>query len=129
MAKHNEIGKIGENITKSFLMKHGYVVKSTNESIRYGEIDIVAEKSNSLHFVEVKSVSVDDINKISDLVIKPEDNFTIQKRQKLKRTINLYLSNKKNHFNIVKACVDLACVYINPEKREGRVKFIENVEI
>lgn len=126
MAKHNEIGKIGENIAKMFLMKHGFSIKSSNDRIRYGEIDIVAEKDNMLHFVEVKSIEVDNINNISEMLIKPEDNFTNEKRKKLKRTIEVYLSNNKSKN---KTYVDLACVYIDTKTREGRVKFLENIEM
>jgi putative endonuclease len=40
MAEHNEIGKIGENVTTTFLMKHGFSVLERNYRIKYGEIDI-----------------------------------------------------------------------------------------
>ena len=129
MAKHNEIGKIGERMAKTFLMKQGFNILATNERIRYGEIDIIAKKSNVLHFVEVKSVEVKNIHDISNLLVKPEDNLTFQKRTKLKRTIEIYLANNNYAVNKSKAVIDLACVYINTENKEGRVKFIENIEL
>lgn len=126
MAKHNEIGKIGEEIAKSFLVKHGFSIKAQNEAVRYGEIDIIVEKDSILHFIEVKSVEVKDFGKIQSLKIKPEDNMTIFKRFKLKRTINIYLSRFKEDKKVI---IDLVCVYINMEIREGRVKFVENIEL
>ena len=126
MAKHNEIGKIGEQIAQSFLVKHGFSIKAQNEAIRYGEIDIIAEKDSILHFIEVKSVEVKDFSNIQSLRVKPEDNMTFFKRFKLRRTINIYLSRYKEDNKII---IDLVCVYINMKTREGRVKFVENVEL
>ena len=126
MAKHNEIGKIGEEIARTFLMKHGFSVKSQNEAVRYGEIDIIAEKDSILHFIEVKSIEVRNFDSIKSLKIRPEDNMTIFKRFKLKRTINIYLSRLSDKKKIT---VDLVCIYINMETREGKVKFVENIEL
>jgi Holliday junction resolvase-like predicted endonuclease len=53
------IGKLGESVTKRFLMKHGYAILATNLRIyqgkQIGEIDILALKNNILYIVEVKS--------------------------------------------------------------------------
>lgn len=128
MANHNEIGKIGEKLARSFLMKHGFSIISINESIRYGEIDIIAEKLKEIHFVEVKTIKVNDFKSISNLSFKPEDNFTDKKKLKLKRTIEIYLMSKKNKIS-KKIFVDLLCVYLNTEKKEGIVKFVKNIEM
>ena len=56
MAEHNEIGNIGENLTRAFLMKHGFDVLETNYRGKYGEIDIVAKKDSKIRFVEVKTI-------------------------------------------------------------------------
>ena len=126
MAKHNEIGKIGENIAKTFLMKHGFSIKNQNYFIKHGEIDIVAEKDNILHFIEVKSAEIKDLKNINNLKIKPEDNMTFWKKKKLKRTIDVYIYQNKIEGRVF---IDLLCVYINQETREGRVKFVENIEL
>ena len=62
MAEHNEIGKIGEKITKTFLMKHDFSVLETNYRTKYGEIDIIATKDSKIRFIEVKSVKVRDLS-------------------------------------------------------------------
>lgn len=128
MAEHNEIGKIGENIAKRFLVKHGFNVVETNYRIKYGEIDIIAKKDNVLRFVEVKSVKVRDFEHLEHLSVRPEDNLTKGKWSKLVVSMELYLQNR----NISKETsyqIDLACVYINTETREGRVTLMENVLI
>jgi putative endonuclease len=128
MAEHNEIGKIGENIATSFLMKQGFIVIERNYRILQGEIDIIAKKDNVLRFVEVKSIKVRDCSKIEDLVIKPEDNLTFAKWSKLLIATQVYLKHK-NVPHETKYQVDLACVYIDTELRQGRVKLMQNIQM
>ena len=127
MAEHNEIGKIGEKIAKTFLMKQGFYVAETNYRTKYGEIDIIAIKGSVFHFVEVKSIKVKSFDTLSTLSVTPEDNFTKLKSDKVFVSAELYLRHK-NVTPETKWQVDLACVYICMENREGRVKFLETVE-
>lgn len=126
MAEHNEIGEIGENIATTFLMKHGFRVIERNYRVRVGELDIIAEKDNVLRFIEVKSVKVRDCNHLQNINITPEDNLTFSKWSKILIAIEIY----KRHRNVTHEThcqIDLACVYIETEKRQGRVKLIENI--
>lgn len=127
MAEHNEIGKIGENIAKTFLMKQGFYVVETNYRTRYGEIDIIVQKGPVLHFVEVKSIKVKSLDDVESLWVQPEDNFTAAKSKKVFTSAELYLHHKNVAFN-TKWQVDLLCVYIDMENREGKVKLLENIE-
>ena len=126
MAEHNEIGKIGENITKQFLMKQGFLILEQNYRIKQGELDIIAEKDKVFHFVEVKSVKVRDCNHIDALVVAPEDNLTFQKWSKVLIALESYLRHR-NIPHETRHQIDLACVYIDTEKREGRVKLLQNI--
>jgi putative endonuclease len=126
MAEHNEIGKIGEKITKEFLMKHGFHIITANYRTRYGEIDIVAKKDNKIRFVEVKSVKVRDFENLESLHVKPEDNLTGDKWRKFVTSVKLYLNNRGVSSETLWQ-LDLACVYINTETREGKVVLMENV--
>ena len=126
MAKHNEIGKIGEKIAKTFLMKQGFSVLETNYRTKYGEIDIIAKKDNKLRFIEVKSIEISDFSDIKNLKIVPEDNLTKEKLSKIVVSTEIYLKNR-GITNEKERQIDLACVYVDTEKQEGRVKFIENI--
>lgn len=126
MAEHLEIGKIGENITKTFLMKHGFSILDCNYFTRYGELDIVAKKDNVLRFVEVKSVKVRDLAQTATLAIRPEDNLTGEKWGRVRISAETYLRHKGVPHE-TRWQVDLACVYINVEKREGKVLLMENI--
>lgn len=50
-------GKWGENIAAEFLQRRGYGIIERNYRCRSGEVDIIAEKSGVIHFVEVKTRS------------------------------------------------------------------------
>lgn len=50
-----EIGSIGEESVCSYLIEKGYTVIARNYRIKGGEIDIIAENSDYIAFVEVKS--------------------------------------------------------------------------
>jgi putative endonuclease len=126
MAEHNEIGKIGENITRSFLVKHGFSVLDVNYRTRYGEIDVIAKKDNKIRFIEVKSIKVRDFDNLENLSVLPEDNFTLEKYNKIRVSVQTYLEHK-HVTQETPYQIDLACVYIKTETREGKVKYLENV--
>lgn len=126
MAEHNEIGKIGENIAQAFLMKQGFSVLETNYHTHYGEIDIIAKKDKKLRFVEVKSVKVRGFDHLDALPVKPEDNLTRSKWNHVRISAETYLRHK----GVIQETlwqIDLACVYVNTETREGRVVLMENI--
>jgi putative endonuclease len=55
MASHNELGRIGEAMGKAFLEDEGYHILHLNWKHSYYEIDIIATKQDTLHFIEVKT--------------------------------------------------------------------------
>jgi transcription-repair coupling factor (superfamily II helicase) len=57
MAEHNELGKLGEELAAEYLQKKGYVILATNWVFQKAEIDILAQKENTLAVVEVKTRS------------------------------------------------------------------------
>ena len=126
MAEHNDIGKIGENITVTFLERNNFIIVERNFRTKTGEIDIIAKKDNILRFIEVKSVKVKDFTMTNALRIQPEENLTLSKWQKLITTIKLYLDHKSISQE-TSYQVDLACVYINTSIKQGKVVLIENV--
>ena len=47
-------GHIGELIALNYLIKNNYLILTHNFFTRFGEIDIIAQKHNTIHMVEVK---------------------------------------------------------------------------
>ncbi len=75
-------GKKGEDMVARFLQKQGCTVLKRNYSCRFGEIDIVAQKSSLLIFVEVKTRKESalvsgkeavDVGKIKRLTLAAQD--------------------------------------------------------
>ncbi|TSC67072.1 MAG: putative endonuclease [Parcubacteria group bacterium Gr01-1014_72] len=123
------IGRLGENIACRFLMKHGFEIVTRNYRRKWGEIDIVARRRENLHFVEVKTVSrenVETMNRSEVDEYRPEDNLHPWKLKRLSRAIESYLSEKNLgesggwQLDAVTVCLDLA-------KRVARVAHIENI--
>ena len=117
MAKHNETGRIGEDIAARYLERKGFQIVSKNFFKPYGEIDIVSrEKSGKYHFVEVKTVSHE--------TYRPEENMHPQKVRRLMRVVEVYLVS---HGITDEWQFDLACVYLDQIKRTAKVKYLENI--
>lgn len=85
MASHNlQVGIAGETAAVSYISKHGYKVMERNwRSPQWGEIDIVAIKSDVLVCVEVKS-------RLGNEFGNPEEAVTYGKIKALKRTMQYY---------------------------------------
>ena len=60
MAKHNILGKEGENYAAEYLDEQGYEILDRNWMCGHKDLDIVASKDGTLVFVEVKTRSTMD---------------------------------------------------------------------
>ncbi len=127
-------GKIGENIAVRFLVKHGFLILDRNYTKKWGEIDIVAEKSDKLYFIEVKSVSRETLNAFipksydnSDerYEHRPEDNMHPWKLKRLSRIIQTYLLSK--NLNEKEWQVDLLVVYLCKKEKKAKIKVVSDI--
>ena len=127
-SEKQKIGEVGENIAAKFLIKHGFSILDRNYTKKWGEIDIVAQKNNKLHFVEVKSISR-NLNNVSCETLdgyKPEDNMHPWKIKRLARTIQPYLLSKKIP-DEKEWQVDLFVVYLDLNSKKAKIKRIEDL--
>ena len=93
----------------------------------WGEIDIIAEKGNSVRFVEVKAVSrerlPEDVSReMQDY--RPEEQVHSSKLRKVARTAELYMAhtNDDREFQI-----DVVGVFLNMKTRQARCRLFEQV--
>ena len=124
-----KIGEIGENIAVKFLMKHGFSIIERNYTKKWGEIDIIAEKSGKLYFIEVKSVSrsnLKDVNRETLDEYKPEDNMHPWKLKRLSRTIQTYLLHK-NSGDDENWQVDLLVVFLDIKNKTSKIKVVSDI--
>ena len=129
MAKHNEIGEKGEEIATKWLENKGFIVVNRNYRKKWGELDIVAEKEEIVHFVEVKTVSRRSFGGHFEQEVnnyRPEDNMHSWKLKRLSRAIQTYILERYKKSD-PKWQFDLICVFLDTEKRVAKVKFIENL--
>jgi putative endonuclease len=124
-----KIGEIGENIAVKFLMKHSFLILDRNYTRKWGELDIVAEKNNKLHFIEVKSVSRETLNSVNRETLDsyhPEDNMHPWKMKRMSRTIQTYLLNK-NVDEDKEWQVDLLVVFLDIKNKKARIKVVSDI--
>ena len=57
MTDKQVLGKLGEDLAADYLEKNGYSIKSRNHRVAKNELDIIAEDSDYIVFVEVKTRS------------------------------------------------------------------------
>ena len=122
-------GEIGENIAVRFLVKQGFSIIERNYTKKWGELDIVAEKGSRLYFIEVKSVSRDNLGQVSQETLdqyKPEDNMHPWKLKRLSRTIQTYLLSKKVPEDR-EWQVDLLVVFLDLKAKKARVKVVKDI--
>ena len=55
MAQHISLGKYGEQLAADFLANRGFSILHKNWRHGHREIDIIAVKDKTLHFIEVKT--------------------------------------------------------------------------
>ncbi|MDP2668286.1 MAG: YraN family protein [bacterium] len=113
-----KIGDIGEEFTCRFLEKRGYKIVERNYLKKWGEIDVVAQNKDGLHFIEVKSISNPNF--------RPEDAVRAWKKERMARAIKTYLLDRKipdeTDFQI-----DIVAVFLDFERKKTRIRMLENI--
>jgi putative endonuclease len=124
-----KLGELGETFACNYLKNNGYVVLERNYLKKWGEIDVVAKKSNRIHFVEVKSVtrnlSGSEVSQDFDSY-RPEDNMHPLKLKRLGRAIQSYLL-ERDIPDDMDWQFDVAMIYIDLNKSLHHVLLLEDV--
>jgi putative endonuclease len=122
-----ETGNLGEGLACRYLERKGFYIIERNYWKKWGEIDIIAQKDGKTRFIEVKSVSRENIKDISvkQDAYRPEDNMHPWKLQRLARTIQSYLAEKSVSDETWQ--FDVITIYIDRKNLVSRVNMLENV--
>lgn len=98
MALHNKVGIEGEQMAENWLKENGFILLHRNWRHAHFEIDIIAQKGRTLHFIEVKTRS-------SNARGYPEESVTRKKFKHLQKAADGYLhlhpGNKWIQFDIL----------------------------
>jgi putative endonuclease len=104
-------GNFAEERGCEYLRNKGLRIIDRNVYNRFGEIDIIAIYDNIIHFVEVKSAMSYE---------QAVNNITRAKLQKLNRTIQTYLQQKRLNLDY---CIDALIV------TDNEIEWIENITL
>lgn len=84
--QRRKAGNIGEDAVCGFLVRNGYEIIKRNFTVRGGEIDIIAEKADTIAFVEVKTRTIGSMT-------SAEEAVDLRKQRLIIRTAQAYLQN------------------------------------
>ena len=82
MAKHNELGRLGERVAARFLLMNGYSIIASDWRYGHKDIDLVCNKDGTTVFVEVKTRATDNFG-------TPEDAVDYRKMRNLVSAANV----------------------------------------
>lgn len=84
MARHNKTGQSGEKLAQQYFTDKGYTILHVNWRHSHYEIDIIAQKEDKLHFIEVKTRSNKKFG-------NPEESVGPKKMQNLMKAAEEFL--------------------------------------
>lgn len=134
--RRKEAGRIGEQIAAEYLARKGFRILDRNYRKPWGEIDIIAEMTDTIRFVEVKTLSRNVVevktlsrNAASDVSrekddYRPEEQVHVKKLQKIARTAEIYMNSKKD---IRDYQIDVVGVILDMSNRKARCRLYEQV--
>lgn len=115
MTLARERGDLGERVAADWLRRNGFMIMERNW--RYGryEIDIIASRWDTVHFIEVKTRHTGSLT-------TPEDAITDDKARALRKAASAYLASRRLTRELQ---FDLIAVEISPDGTPY-VRYIEN---
>ena len=110
-----ERGDLGEQAAADWLRRNGFLIMERNW--RYGryEIDIIASRLDTVHFVEVKTRHAGSLT-------SPEDAITETKIRALRKAASAYMAYHRLN---LEPQFDLVAVEITPNGAQN-VRYVEN---
>ncbi len=111
-----QIGYLGEKIAQKYLIQNNYLVLDKNYTIQGGEIDLIAQDSNTqeIVFIEVKT-------RTSLKYGFPEQAVNSIKKEHLNKTAQKYLQDK-NYSAFQNYRFDILSVKLNFKKRIAKIQ-------
>jgi putative endonuclease len=114
MAQHNELGKLGEKMAVEYLQKNGFAILDTNWTFQKAEVDIIAQKENTLAIVEVKTRSSLEFGLPQDfvkpkkiqLLVKAVDNYVNTKNLDLEVRFDIIAIHKEGKSFVIEHLID-----------------------
>lgn len=111
------IGDFGENAAEEYLIEMDYDILERNFRLKFGEIDIIAQKDGCIVFVEVKT-------RKNNMFGEPSEYVDIRKQKRIKKTASVYadLQNDNVRFDVAEVFYEEN----NGEMFLEKINYIEN---
>ncbi len=122
--KHNDIGRIGEDIAEEFYIANGYRILKRNYHASHNEIDVIAEKQGFIVFAEVKTRSNTDT---ALMYGSPASAVDKGKQKRLFAAASSYLSENKIQDTQIR--MDVVEVYLTTDGKLHKLNYIRNAFI
>lgn len=117
--KRKKLGKKGEKIACLWLKKKGYRILETNfQILPWGEIDIVAQRGETLVFFEIKT------RRAPVGPFKPEARINYEKKKRLISACQIYLSQNNIPLDAPWQ-IDVLAIEIIPQQK-AKIRHFEN---
>lgn len=81
-----ELGKAGETLAAEYMQQNGYRILCRNYWCKTGEIDLIAQKNDCVHFIEVKTRS-------NEYYGRPAESLTWRKMERMKAAAVSYMKS------------------------------------
>ena len=123
-----QVGKLGEDVACEYLRRHGFKIRDRNYVKKTGELDIIAEADDTLHFIEVKTVLAHNFvsEKSSSDDYDPSLNLHEAKVRKVARTGEWYVLEKKWEGEWQ---VDGILVWLRRRDGMARVSYLQQISV
>jgi len=123
----NPIGYLGEEIALKYLKNKGYQILDRNYEYRIpgsplkGEIDLIAKKSDTISFIEIKT-----LQQLSGESFLPEEKVDYKKQKKIVKTAISWLM--KNRIALDKKWqIDIIGIRLLPQTKKAKISHLKNV--
>ncbi len=107
-----------EQLAIKYLSKRAYVLLGNNVTFRDGEIDLIFNKDEIYHFIEVKS-----LNSKSEFPIYV--SFTKRKKSRIMKAVNQYRSRNNLYEKLWQ--IDFICIIVKRDILE--IEYFENIDM
>jgi len=87
------VGNKGEDLAKKFLLSRGFSILMSNYRKGIGEIDIIARKDDTVHFVEVKY-------RRNDIFGSGRESVTTTKQRTIQKLATSFLIERKLYYEV-----------------------------
>lgn len=85
------VGDLGEEFAAKMLENAGYDIIGRNYSTKFGELDIIALRGGTIHFIEVKTRTSVDCG-------YPSESVTAYKQERIRKAARCYLNSRRYRF-------------------------------